>query len=194
MIKELEENNFICEGKICDSLNSYFINNCRYKLANGYIFKSDWESDFFVQKQNGYSYEFEVKISRSDYFSDKNKITKHSILKTGAYNKKSSHISYLNGIREVSEETEIVKHNFRPNKFFYVVPSGMITESELPDYAGLFYYEGDIYKGNCGLIKIKDAPFIHREKLDFEKVLCSKFYNYWLNAKNEIRILKKNNQ
>lgn len=26
MIKELKDTNLICEGKICDSLNSYFIN------------------------------------------------------------------------------------------------------------------------------------------------------------------------
>ena len=75
----------VSEGEICEALNSYFIGNCSYKLANAFIFKEDWESDFFVQKQNGYSYEFEVKISRSDFFADKKKVSKHLILSNGNF-------------------------------------------------------------------------------------------------------------
>lgn len=179
----------VSEGDISKALNSYFIGNCRYKLANAFIFKSDWESDFFVQKQNGYSYEFEIKISRNDFFADKKKVTKHLILSTGKFFKQKW---LLNNARTGNDDKWIIEeieweHSFRPNKFFYVVPTGMITVDELPKYAGLFYYKP--YTGNCGLTKIKDAPFIHKEALKFENILCNKFYNYWLNAKNEIRLL-----
>ena len=179
----------VSEGEICKALNSYFIGNCRYKLANAFIFKGDWESDFFVQKQNGYSYEFEVKISRSDFFADKKKVTKHLILSNGKFvEQKRLWNNDRTGEDDkwIIEETER-EHLFRPNKFFYVVPKGLITVDELPKYAGLFYYEP--YTGNCGLTKIKDAPFIHKEALKFESVLCNKFYNYWLNSKIEIRQL-----
>lgn len=181
----------VSEGEVCKSLNSYFIGNCRYKLANAFIFKHDWESDFFVQKQNGYSYEFEIKISRSDFFADKKKVDKHLILANGKFVEQKriwNDESTCKDDRWLIEETER-EHSLRPNKFFYVVPTGMITVDELPKYAGLFYYgEGSDY--SCNLKKIKDAPFIHKEALKFETVLCNKFYNYWLNAKNEIRQLK----
>ncbi len=182
----------VSEGTICKALNSYFAGNCRYKLANAFVFKGDWESDFFVQKQNGYSYEFEVKISRSDFFADKKKVSKHLILSSGKFieqkrlwnNNSTSHDD-----KWTIEETER-EHSFRPNKFFYVVPAGIITVDELPSYAGLFYYgEGKDY--SCGLKKIKDAPFIHKEVLKFESVLCTKFYHYWLDAKIENRELSQ---
>jgi hypothetical protein len=181
----------VSEGEICKALNSYFIGNCRYKLSNAFIFKDDWESDFFVQKQNGYSYEFEVKISRSDFFADKKKVNKHSILENGFYKKiHKTGIYNLTAQRTIWEEkSENKEVKFKPNKFFYVVPTDLVTVDELPKYAGLFYYKP--YTGNCGLTKIKDAPFIHKEALKFESVLCSKFYNYWLNAKIEIRQLKQ---
>jgi hypothetical protein len=177
----------VSEGEISKALNRYFVGNCRYKLANAFIFKSDWESDFFVQKQNGYSYEFEVKISRSDFFADKKKVSKHLILSNGKFVEQKR---LWNNDRTGDDDKWIIEekereHSFRPNKFFYVVPTGMITVDELPKYAGLFYYgEGKDY--SCGLKKIKDAPFIHKEALKFESVLCNKFYNYWLNAKIEI--------
>lgn len=175
----------VSEGEICKALNRYFVGNCCYKLANAFIFKSDWESDFFVQKQNGYSYEFEVKISRSDFFADKKKISKHLILSNGKFFEQKR---LWNNDRTGDDDKWIIQetereHSFRPNKFFYVVPQGLITVDELPKYAGLFYYEDGT--GNCGLSKIKDAPFIHKEILKFESVLCSKFYHYWLEQKRQ---------
>lgn len=187
MTKEFE----VSEEVICTALDSYFRGNCRYKMSNAYVFKHDWESDFFVQKQNGYCYEFEVKISRSDFFADKKKVIKHSILRTGKFleqKKQWNKERTGNDDKWIIEQIERV-HLLRPNKFFYVVPKGLITIDELPEYAGLFYYEP--YTGNCGLTKIKDAPFLHKEALKFESILCNKFYNYWLNAKIEIRLLKQ---
>lgn len=42
-----------------------------YQVANGYIY--GWESDFWTMTVNGETREFEVKISRSDYFVDAKK-------------------------------------------------------------------------------------------------------------------------
>ena len=41
----------VTEGEVCGALNSYFIGNCRYKLANAFIFKADWESDFLFRSK-----------------------------------------------------------------------------------------------------------------------------------------------
>jgi len=177
------------EKEITDALNGHYSGNARYKLANAYIFKGDWESDFFVQKQNGYCYEFEVKVSRSDFFNDKKKISKHLILSTGKFVEQTkiwneNHTSYDDRFTTVSEEKD---HGFRPNKFFYVVPAGMITIDELPPYAGLITYDGG------SITPVKEAPFIHKEKLDFSSVLCGKFYAYWLDARFQVRQLKIEN-
>jgi hypothetical protein len=171
--------------------NSYNTSNIVYKLSNALIFKSDWESDFFIQKRNGYSYEFEVKINRADFFNDKKKITKHLILSEGKYT--TEHRSWK--INEQTKKPEVKEtiltehlYNFRPNKFFYVVPKDLIKVDEIPKYAGLIYFSETTYPK---LKIIKQAPFIHKNKLEFENVLCRKFYNYWLNGKNEIMELNR---
>lgn len=151
------------EGHIQTLLNRKYIGNCKYKVPNVYVFKADWESDFFVQKENGYCYEFEIKITRSDFFADFKKKTKHDILQTGTH-------TVYSGIRE---------HKYRPNKLFYVVPINLIKVEEVPKYAGLMYVE------DYTVITVKEAPFIHKEKLKFEDKLCHKFYHYWLEQKRQ---------
>lgn len=168
------------EASICEDLNRKYIGNCKYKVANVFVFL--WESDFFVQKDNGYSYEFEVKISRSDFFSDKNKIEKHLILEKGIYRQRKSKYFFNEETKksECEEWYEEKELNFRPNKFFYVVPKDLISVKEVPAYAGLMYVD------ECrGISTIKEAPFIHKEKLSFEGVLCNKFYNYWLTERGK---------
>ena len=173
------------EKDITDALHRHYNGNNRYRLANAYIFKRDWESDFFVQKQNGYCYEFEVKISRSDFFADRKKVDKHMILEHGKFIQQGSiwnpdHTS--NEDRWIKTEKE-QEHTMRPNKFYYVVPSGMITINELPSYAGLMSYD------NGSISSVKEAPFIHKNKLDLSSVLVDKFQAYWLNEKFQNRLL-----
>lgn len=166
-------------------------NRCKYKLSNAFIFKDDWETDFFVQKINYYCYEFEIKVSRADFNRDKLKIDKHKILKDGNYTRtiyknryqKETSIPYGEPIR-----TDIIPHTILPNKFYYVVPKEMIKVEEIPKYAGLIYFDG------YNLETVKEADFIHKNKLEFEKILCNKFYNYWLNLKQKMDIVEINNR
>jgi len=175
---------------ITDALHRRYGVNSRYRLANAYIFKSDWESDFFVQKQNGYCYEFEVKISRSDFFADMKKVNKHMILEHGKYVQQNSIWNEQrtgNDDKWIKTEKE-TEHNQRPNKFFYVVPSGLITVDELPTYAGLMTFDG------VSVNAVKEAPFIHKEKLDLSKVLVDKFQAYWLSEKYDNYVLRQENK
>jgi hypothetical protein len=149
--------NSISEGKIQNMLNSKYIGNAKYKVPNIFVF--GWESDFFLQKENGYCYEFEIKISRSDFLADF---------------KKQRHIN-------IQKQEKKLK----PNKFYYVVPVGMVSKEEVPNYAGLMYVN------DFSIITIKEAPFIHKEKLKLEDNLCHKFYHYWVNQKIENRDLRK---
>ncbi len=140
------------EGDITKIINAKYAGNCKYKCANIYVFA--WESDFFVQKFNGYTYEFEVKISRSDFFNDFKKTDKH----------------------------EAMKGNLKrrlPNKFYYVVPSGLINTDEVPDYAGLIYVDG------FHMVTVKEAPFFHKEKHKLDDELCMKFYSRWNDLRQE---------
>jgi len=60
-----------------------------------------------------------------------------------------------------------------PNKFFYAVPTGLISKEEVPDYAGLIYVDE---LGNC--TKIKDGKFLHKDKLDPKKLFTKMYYSY----------------
>lgn len=70
---------------------------------------------------------------------------------------------------------EFLKHNntLLPNKFFYVVPTGLIALNEVPDYAGLIYVDEF---GN--FTKIKDGKFLHKDKLDVKKIFTKTYYAY----------------
>jgi hypothetical protein len=138
----------------------FFFSQPRYKLDNLYVF--GWESDCLLLTKSGYWYEFEIKISRSDFKNDfKNKVEKHQVL----------------------ESKEDLR---KPNYFFYVVPEGLITADEVPPYAGLIYI--DLWKKRT---IIKNAPILHKVKHSPEDLkLADKFYYNMKSAilaKNEMK-------
>src|SRR5665647_215120 len=74
------------EGSISQILNSKYKDTARFRVPNIYVFKNDWETDFFVvQKASGYCYDIEIKVTRSDFFADFKKRDKHQILKNGFF-------------------------------------------------------------------------------------------------------------
>ena len=152
-------------NKIIQKLDGHYLSGIRYKVGHIYVFKKDWESDYFIQKLSGYCYEFEIKLTRQDFLNDCKKIAKHSILKDGFY-------KTLNG--------KVVQHPNRPNRFFYVVPEGLILTREIPQYAGL------IYVNDKGVRIVKKAPVLHKEHLKLESALCRKFYQRWIESKRII--------
>lgn len=72
------------------------------------------------------------------------------------------------------------KKKLIPNRFYYALPPDLIDEKDIPDYAGLI-----IVNGSHATI-VKRAPFIHKVKYDFRKILCDKFYYLWLNQKRKL--------
>jgi hypothetical protein len=152
------------EVSIIKELSSMFNDGYNYRIENAYIFKYDWESDFFCVSGSGYSYEFEVKISKSDF--------KHDFLK-----EKHKWLSGGDGWK------------FIPNRFYYVVPDGIIDITDIPSYAGLILIGDKATGGSRGRI-IKTAPLIHKRKFDYRKTLCDKFYHRWENEFRNNRILK----
>lgn len=92
---EVLKNNFCCE-------------NIKYIFG-------DAECDVLSISKSKYVTEFEVKISRSDFLSDK---------------KKKKFQFYKKSIEKLS-----------PNYFYYCCPHGLIKENEIDDFAGLIYID-----------------------------------------------------
>jgi len=82
---------------------------------------SIWEHDVISLSENGMLYEFEIKVSRSDFLKEKRKGLKWEIY-------------------------SIPIHAQTPNYFFYVCNNGLIKLDEIPEFAGLIYVVGDKLK------------------------------------------------
>lgn len=76
--------------------------------------------------------------------------------------------------RELAYTTVYFKDVHCPNRFYYCCPVDLISPEEVPEYAGLMYYDGGRFK------KVKNAPLIHKEKRNLSQVLLDKFYHKYL--------------
>src|SRR5690606_28769916 len=88
-------------------------------------FVCEWESDLWTVTRNGYSREFEIKISHADFKADFSKFAKHEAYKR----------------RDGSKCA---------NYFYYCSPRGIIAVREVPAYAGLIEVQDD---GKLTLVK-----------------------------------------
>lgn len=143
------------EDTILKAVHNYFSSTYKYCIKNSFIFRYDWESDFFCINREGYSFEIEAKISKADFKNDIKK-EKHKLF------------------------NENLTKRLLPNKFYYAVPRDLIKEEDVPKYAGLIYIDGS------HATIVKRAPFIHKVKHDYRKILCDKFYYQWLNDKKKL--------
>ena len=115
--------------------------NHKILLPNVYFF--NWESDLLSVTQSNNLWEFEIKCSRHDYKNDFKKTEKHK------------QFTLLNNIDTI------------PNRFYYVAPEGLITVDDVPEYAGLIIVKKNGL--NKYLKELKNAPILHKEKMDSEK-------------------------
>lgn len=101
-----------------------------------------------VIKRSLYINEYEVKTSRSDFRNDFNKS-----YGTGSFTNQKT----INKHDELSEGKGV------SNRFFFVVPDGLITVNECPQHAGLIYVKNQDIRA-CQLIK--PAPLLHKIKFN----------------------------
>jgi hypothetical protein len=99
----------------------FFINNRKGWIFPN-VFFAGFEADILEITGSGYCHEIEVKISRADFLGDM---------------KKSR--AFVKGIGENVIKHEQIQSGKRVNRFSYVVPEGLVTPEEVPEYAGLFY-------------------------------------------------------
>ena len=181
------------ERYIQDVLNGFFaMNTQKYNIENLYVYA--WESDKLIKTRSGLFYEFEIKVSRSDFKNDfKNKEDKHVILE-GKEEFLPSYGKILDENKHIWEKYYRVADKKKPNFFYYAVPEGLIDKTEVPEYAGLIYVlpEGEKKTRDgewCdGFYVVKKAPKLHNEKYTDEELnLAEKFYYNMETWKNNCR-------
>lgn len=112
------------------------------------------EADVFGITKAGLMYEFEIKISKSDYLADfKNKTHKHNLL--SRRDAIHTYSKWVKGKR-TDQTYDVI---CLPNRFYYACPEKLISANEIPEYAGLVYMTE-----NGTLIEIKTAPILHHHK------------------------------
>lgn len=159
-------------------LEVYYINGVKYLVQNCYFFGNGYcETDLLVVKRDGYIYDVEIKVSRSDFFNDMKKFRKHCIIENGHFSYPHLHSSAETGERMMHEANTPIPTKDRPNRFYFAVPENLISISDVPSYAGLFFVMPD------GTVKkVKEAKLLHRELIDYRDRLCDKFYHRMRNA------------
>jgi len=162
--------------KLTDKITKTLIGWCNsgndIVVPNWYI--RGRECDVLRITKAGVSYEYEIKVSRSDFFADF----------------KKQHVHW-NGEVSGNKHTKM-KAGDRCNKFFFVVPFELIKIDECPDYAGLIYFhENPFDKGQYSkLWVVKPAPMIHKEKLQFND-LSSKLWFREQSMRNRLAYHKR---
>ena len=194
----IEDDFKFTEEYIQRKLNNFFApNSQKYVIENLYVF--NWESDKLIETRSGLLYEYEIKISRSDYKNDfKNKKDKHVILEgkeeyVPSYEEDKERFKHYGS--DFNDEYYRTENFKKPNYFYYAVPEGMIDAGEVPSYAGLIYVlpEGkhetkDGMWCSSGIYTVKQAPKLHSTKYtDDDLGLSEKFYYNMLTWKDRYK-------
>lgn len=136
----------------------------------------DWESDLISVTKSGFIHEFEIKITRADFKQDAKKRRATLLC--------NPEVKGYWGSRVCA----------RPNYFWYVVPKGLITHDEVPEYAGLIYAMKPVvghhlYFNTTRLIK--EAKRIHSEKAteaDRRQLARSMTLRFWKQRLRETEV------
>lgn len=154
-----------------------------------------YEMDVFKLMKTGYVVEYEVKTSRSDYFNDFKKY-------------RTNYGVFHEGSSSWPDKTNVYKHDSIlkgecANRFFFVVPYGLVKIEEIPSHCGLMYFSEakDILSVDY-ITTIKPAPLIHKRMFsDYralaislswrEEHLRRRYHNVKTELNTDIKLLKQ---
>lgn len=105
-------------------INGFCERNLREKSSTRVypnIYLGRWEADILELTKAGYLYEYEVKISRRDFKSDADKVERSWPGQPGR------------------KKYDVLRRGERVNYFSFIVPEGLISPEEVPEWAGLIY-------------------------------------------------------
>lgn len=148
-----------------------------------------WECDVFELTEAGFFREYEIKLSLSDFKAD---AKKSDIFRTGSYPNR--------------QETRRVKHQQMgqpcgPRQFWYVVPEGLLTVDQVPEWAGLIAIHDarpthNLYWRYTERL-LKKAPILHQHGCDpkirahAESVCYYRLHNEWTSGRYVIEDLEQ---
>lgn len=126
-------------------------------VPNYYI--GAWECDLYKISLKGFDSEYEIKLSKADFKND--------------FDKKRSY--YRSG--DVSKH-EIIKEGKRVNRFYFVMPDGLVDLKEIPTYCGvIFFWEQNNelrYRTARGAKLLKKDPVSNEKYKHIAGNLCIK--------------------
>lgn len=161
-------------------------------------FVGHYECDLYRINKAGYTTDYEIKISRSDFLMDFKKSHKEfDLTPDGKHIYETKHIAGSN--YSVRKYKDVKKHDFmqagnHTNKFYFVCPKGLIDINELPAKYGLIYISGDEKPIHCQ--EIRRAGFFHKNKVDIEayKHAASNLTYRCLSLSNKVRKYQRKEQ
>jgi hypothetical protein len=168
------------EKQIVYGYCDHVLKNIRGSKVFPNIFLDAYEADILEITKTGFTYEYEVKLSKADFKLDAKK-------NNGYY--ANAETNFEKVIRYKKDELIAGK---RVNYFYYVVPEGLLNKTDIPIYAGLIYFkivivgfynnkQGSFNKEKIVFNTIVKAPKLCPDKINSEKLLkCfeSTYYRY----------------
>jgi hypothetical protein len=149
------------------------------------------EADLIAISRSGYAYEYEIKLSLSDFRADQKKRVKHATFSGKVrempypYTHREKRIMYVTEDAPINPYLALRYECFpdrKPRQFWYVVHGFQLPEKELPPYAGLIQYHDDIKRPQKRLEIIKQAPRLESGKVDEKRIAHANrnmLYRYW---------------
>ena len=144
-----------------------------YKLSGSMLLvpnfrAQDWfEADLWAVTKNKMVWEFEIKVTRSDFRKDASK-SPGSIFAPGSRTRRSTLDSKYDRLASGDWHG--------PNNFVYVAPVGVIPKEEVPIWAGLWEFEGGRFN------RVLKAQRLHKVLLpesELDRARTCIYYRYW---------------
>lgn len=136
-------------NQICLDLMPFINGNGTHLFLPNYYLQG-YECDVCLVTKSGMITEYEIKISRGDFFAD--------------FEKRWSRL-------QPTKHEELQQGKLGRNYFYFIVPKDLVRLSEIPDHCGLIYYESTL--GFPRFSFAKKAPMLTKEKF------FSSYDNIW---------------
>ncbi len=130
-----------------------------------------FECDLWLVTKAGYFYEFEIKLSRSDFLADRRKGGGVGWSRQDGRYQKNERLTKYQRIEKADP--------IGPSRFWYVVHQSL-AEMDFPDWCGVLIAKPVASSVCCS--RLRDAPRIHRGKADQSTIGHAKsvtYYRYW---------------
>lgn len=161
---------------------SLFCTSYEIAVPNCYT-THDNEADLFCIRSSGFCDEFEIKLTRSDFFNDAKKSVNYrdcdwngvdsDFLKNNPNWQREKLLAPWQKLKHQA----LIDGDMPTNYFWYILKSGIVELTEVPEWAGVFFVN------DAGeLIRQRQPKRLHKEKLSHEfryKISRKLAYRYW---------------